>query len=101
MARIVESFYGGENSYSTFDHIMCAAGLTVVSPAVRGSSGFGKAFSALNDRDLGGDETLLVQSGRAQGIFKTHEDAPASSSPTTNPQSAPRCVAASKTWAAT
>ena len=27
-------------------------------------------------RDLGGDETLLVQSGRAQGIFKTHEDAP-------------------------
>ncbi len=27
-------------------------------------------------RDLGDDETLLVQSGRAQGIFKTHEDAP-------------------------
>jgi len=55
---LVESFYGGENSYSTFDHIMCAAGLTVVSPAVRGSDGFGKSFQALNDRDLGGDEIV-------------------------------------------
>ncbi|MCB9568674.1 MAG: urocanate hydratase [Myxococcales bacterium] len=27
-------------------------------------------------RDLEADETLIVQSGRAQGIFKTHEDAP-------------------------
>ena len=27
-------------------------------------------------RELGDDETLIVQSGRAQGIFKTHEDAP-------------------------
>jgi urocanate hydratase len=27
-------------------------------------------------RSLESDETLLVQSGRAQGIFKTHEDAP-------------------------
>ena len=27
-------------------------------------------------RDLEADETLLVQSGRAAGIFKTHEDAP-------------------------
>ncbi|MEZ4448934.1 MAG: urocanate hydratase [Nannocystaceae bacterium] len=27
-------------------------------------------------RDLKDDETLLVQSGRAQGIFRTHEDAP-------------------------
>ncbi len=55
---LVESFYGGENSYSTFDHIMCAAGLTVVSASVRGSDGFGKAFMALNDRDLGGDEIV-------------------------------------------
>ncbi|HEY0139108.1 MAG TPA: prolyl oligopeptidase family serine peptidase [Nannocystis sp.] len=55
---LVRSFYGGENSYSTFDHVMCAAGLTVVSPAVRGSDGFGKTFSALNDRDLGGDEIV-------------------------------------------
>lgn len=55
---LVESFYGGENRYSAFEHIMCAAGLTVVSPAVRGSDGFGKAFAALNDRDLGGDEIV-------------------------------------------
>ena len=27
-------------------------------------------------RSLANDETLLVQSGRAQGIVKTHEDAP-------------------------
>ncbi len=27
-------------------------------------------------QSLGDDETLLVQSGRAQGIFRTHEDAP-------------------------
>lgn len=55
---LVRAFYGGTNSYSPFDHIMCAAGLTVVSPAVRGSDGFGKAFRALNDRDLGGDEIV-------------------------------------------
>lgn len=55
---LIRAFYGGTNNYSPFDHVMCAAGLTVVSPAVRGSSGFGKAFSALNDRDLGGDEIV-------------------------------------------
>ena len=55
---LVTAFYGGENRYSVFDQIMCAAGLTVVSPAVRGSDGFGKAFFALNDRDLGGNEIV-------------------------------------------
>lgn len=55
---LIRAFYGGENGYSTFDHVMCAAGLTVISPAVRGSEGFGKAFSALNDGDLGGDEIV-------------------------------------------
>jgi urocanate hydratase len=36
------------------------------------------AFDALvaSLRDLGGDETLLVQSGKPVGIFKTHERAP-------------------------
>jgi len=46
--------------------------------------GTGKAVRSWQDfytivaslRDLGADETLVVQSGRAQGIFKTHEDAP-------------------------
>lgn len=55
---LVTAFYGGENRYSVFDQIMCAAGLTVVSPAVRGSDGFGKAFFSLNDEDLGGDEIV-------------------------------------------
>lgn len=55
---MVRSFYGGDNEWTRYDHILCAAGITVVSPAVRGSSGFGKDFAALNDRDLGGDEII-------------------------------------------
>jgi dienelactone hydrolase len=55
---MITAFYGGSNAYRTFDQIMCAAGLTVVSPAVRGSSGFGREFYALNDKDLGGDEIV-------------------------------------------
>jgi dienelactone hydrolase len=55
---MVRSFYGGDNEWTRYDHILCAAGITVVSPAVRGSSGFGKEFAALNDRDLGGDEIV-------------------------------------------
>ncbi|MEM7158816.1 MAG: prolyl oligopeptidase family serine peptidase [Myxococcota bacterium] len=55
---MITAFYGGGNRYSTFDQIMCAAGMTVISPAVRGSSGFGKAFYSLNDKDLGGDEIV-------------------------------------------
>ena len=55
---MVRSFYGGDNEWNRDDHILCAAGITVVSPSVRGSSGFGKDFAALNDRDLGGDEIV-------------------------------------------
>jgi dienelactone hydrolase len=55
---MVRSFYGGDNEWEPYDHILCAAGITVVSPAVRGSSGFGSAFEALNDRDLGGNEIV-------------------------------------------
>lgn len=55
---LIRSFYGGSNRYSQIDNILCAAGLTVVSPAVRGSSGFGKEFFSLNDKDLGGDEIV-------------------------------------------
>lgn len=57
---MITAFYGGSNGYSKFDNIMCAAGLTVLSPAVRGSSGFGKDFYALNDKDLGGDEIVDI-----------------------------------------
>lgn len=55
---LITAFYGGENVYSELDQVLCAAGLTVVSPSVRGSSGFGRDFHALNDRDLGGDEIV-------------------------------------------
>lgn len=55
---LIRSFYGGDNGYERYDNILCAAGLTVLSPAVRGSSGFGKTFAALNDADLGGDEIV-------------------------------------------
>lgn len=55
---LIEAFYGGENRHDVFANVMCAAGLTVVSPTVRGGDGFGKAFAALNDRDLGGDEIV-------------------------------------------
>jgi dipeptidyl aminopeptidase/acylaminoacyl peptidase len=55
---LVRAFYGGANTYDTFDQIMCAAGFTIVSPSVRGSRGFGRAFSSLNDKDLGGDEIV-------------------------------------------
>jgi dipeptidyl aminopeptidase/acylaminoacyl peptidase len=55
---MVRSFYGGDNVWTRYDHILCAAGITVVSASVRGSSGFGSEFAALNDRDLGGDEIV-------------------------------------------
>ncbi len=55
---LITAFYGGDNRYNVFDQVMCAAGLTVISPAVRGSRGFGKDFAALNDRDLGGAEIV-------------------------------------------
>jgi dipeptidyl aminopeptidase/acylaminoacyl peptidase len=55
---VITSFYGGGNSFSTGTQIYCEAGIAWLSPAVRGSFGFGKAFSALNDRDLGGDEII-------------------------------------------
>ncbi len=42
--------------------------------AARSWPDFARIVASL--RDLENDETLLVQSGRAQGIFKTHEDAP-------------------------
>jgi dipeptidyl aminopeptidase/acylaminoacyl peptidase len=55
---MITAFYGGENAYSQLDQVMCAAGFTVISPSVRGSSGFGRDFQSLNDRDLGGDEIV-------------------------------------------
>lgn len=59
------AFYGGDNSFSVDTQIYCAAGISTFSPAVRGSHGFGPAFAALNDGDLGGDEIVdLFEAGR-------------------------------------
>lgn len=55
---VITAFYGGSNNYDTRQNVYCEAGISWLSPAVRGSSGFGKEFMALNDRDLGGDEIV-------------------------------------------
>jgi len=55
---VITSFYGGGNSFSITQQVFCEAGIAWLSPAVRGSFGFGKDFMALNDRDLGGDEIV-------------------------------------------
>ncbi|MDR2563083.1 MAG: prolyl oligopeptidase family serine peptidase [Prevotellaceae bacterium] len=57
---MIESFYGGANHYSEEYQILCQAGIYVLSPAPRGSSGFGRDFEAMNDKDLGGNEILDI-----------------------------------------
>jgi len=60
---LITSFYGGENVFDTKAQIVCAAGGMSLSPAVRGSDGFGRDFFSLNDKDLGGDEIVDVMYG--------------------------------------
>ena len=55
---MVMSFYGGENAYDIEHQIFTDAGMYVLSASPRGSSGFGRDFAALNDHDLGGNETI-------------------------------------------
>ena len=57
---MIQSFYGGGNYYSTRTQILAEAGIYVLSPSPRGSSGFGREFAALNDKDLGGNEIIDV-----------------------------------------
>lgn len=57
---MVQSFYGGDNSYDQEAQIYCQAGMYVLSPSPRGSSGFGREFAALNDKDLGGSEIIDI-----------------------------------------
>lgn len=57
---MIQSFYGGRNDFSTRNQILCEAGIYVLSPSPRGSAGFGREFSALNDKDLGGNEIIDV-----------------------------------------
>ena len=55
---MVMSFYGGDNTYDIEHQIFTDAGMYVLSASPRGSSGFGRDFAALNDHDLGGNETI-------------------------------------------
>lgn len=57
---IIQSFYGGNNVYNNREHILAEAGIYYFSPSPRGSSGFGKDFAALNDKDLGGNEIIDI-----------------------------------------
>jgi dipeptidyl aminopeptidase/acylaminoacyl peptidase len=76
----VTAFYGGSNRFSAETQAHCAAGIATLSPAVRGSRGFGPAFEALNDGDLGGDEIVdlfaaarwLVDQGFSPGRIGVH-----------------------------
>jgi dipeptidyl aminopeptidase/acylaminoacyl peptidase len=54
----VLAFYGGHDTYNQSFQILAQAGFIVLSPAVRGSFGFGREFYSLIDHDLGGDEML-------------------------------------------
>ena len=57
---MIQSFYGGGNYFSTRTQILAEAGIYVLSPSPRGSSGFGREFAALNDKDLGGNEIIDI-----------------------------------------
>jgi len=57
---VITSFYGGSNRFDMGAQILAAMGIATFSPAPRGSRGFGAAFAALNDGDLGGDEIVDI-----------------------------------------
>jgi len=57
---MIQSFYGGNNSYDVEHQIFTNAGIYVLSPSPRGTSGFGREFAALNDKDLGGNEIIDI-----------------------------------------
>lgn len=57
---MLESFYGGDNRYDQEYQILGKAGIYILSASPRGSSGFGRDFAALNDKDLGGNEIIDI-----------------------------------------
>ncbi len=57
---MLESFYGGNNTYDAEYQIYNKAGIYVLSASPRGSAGFGRDFAALNDGDLGGNEIIDI-----------------------------------------
>lgn len=57
---MLESFYGGMNTYDSEYQIYNKAGIYVLSAAPRGSAGFGRDYAAMNDGDLGGNEIIDI-----------------------------------------
>lgn len=57
---MIESFYGGGNYFSKQFQILANAGIYILSPSPRGCYGFGKEFSDLNNKDLGGNEIIDI-----------------------------------------
>ena len=55
---IVQSFYGGARNFDSRIQSLCAIGVTVMSPSVRGVSNVSSYFETLNDGDLGGKEMI-------------------------------------------
>lgn len=62
---IVVSFYGGENMFNSFYQMFADLGFAVLSPAVRGSWGWGRAWESKIVGDLGGAEIRdAIEGGR-------------------------------------
>jgi len=57
---VIDLSQGGGNEFQLRNHVLAAAGIATMSPALRGSAGFGAEFAALDDSDLGGDEVRDV-----------------------------------------
>jgi dipeptidyl aminopeptidase/acylaminoacyl peptidase len=63
---LVNSFYGGTNSWYPKLHMFCQAGFHVLSPAPRGSWDWGREFHDKMQGDLGGGEILdVVEAAKA------------------------------------
>ncbi len=66
---IVETFYGGSNTFTQMDQtqVLCAAGITVLSPTVRGAGNWGAAYEKALDGDLGSGEVLDAAAAAREG----------------------------------
>lgn len=59
-AAMVLAFYGGNEVYSRYIQMYAEMGIAILSPAVRGSWGWGREWEKLLEGDLGGNEILDV-----------------------------------------
>lgn len=59
-AAMVMAFYGGENNFSYATQLYLEEGIAILSPAVRGSWGWGQEWEDHLKNDLGGKEILDV-----------------------------------------